>query len=226
MIQQRLGLDKVAALHRDPRQDAMTQQHRQPILRRQLVKGRPTMQARRIGMAAQCLQGAVQRLPVHQQTLIAPGIRQRQKMPEPRQALGGFVQSPAEQQGLGAQIDQARAAVQQLRFDTLTPVHQLAQMTFAEDPAQPQALHVIGSHLRLISAQRLLHRLIDMPQHAEQLTGPQAQPIQRCCVQLVLQGLCHGGQQAIPTGLLLDREQKCPAVQQAVKYPTTLLAFP
>ncbi|MNQ58594.1 hypothetical protein D3C85_728050 [compost metagenome] len=204
----------------------MAQQHRQPILSRQVVKGRPTMQARRIGMAAQCLQGAVQRLPVRQQALIASGIGQRQKMPEPRQALGGFVQPPTEQQRLGAQVNQARAAVQQLRLDTLTPVHQLAQMPFAEDPAQPQALHVIGGHLGLISAQRLLHRLIDMPQHAEQLTGPQAQAVQRQASQLVLQSPGHGRKQPKPAGLLLHREHKSLAVQQAVEHPTALLAFP
>ncbi|MNM93322.1 hypothetical protein D3C76_1171940 [compost metagenome] len=186
MIQQRLRFDQVAGLHGDARQDAVAQQHRQPILGRQTVERRPAMQESTIGMAAQCLQGAVQRLPVCQQALVAPRIGQRQKMPEARQALSGFVQPSTEQQRLGTQVNQARTAVQQLRFDALAPVHQLVQMPLTEDPAQPQTLHVIGRHLGLIGTQRLLDRIVDLPQHAEQLAGPQAQAVQRHAGQLRL----------------------------------------
>ncbi|MNF14139.1 hypothetical protein D3C80_2162360 [compost metagenome] len=58
-------------------------------------------------------------------------------MPKPFQAFLGFVQPAAEQQRLGAQVNQARAAVQQLRFDAFAPVHEAVQVPFAQDPAQP-----------------------------------------------------------------------------------------
>ncbi|MNM64063.1 hypothetical protein D3C81_754430 [compost metagenome] len=193
LIEQGLSLCKIACIHGKARQDAMAQQHRQPVLAPKIIKGCTAMQARRPGLSTQGLQGAEQRLPVRQQALIAYRVGQRQKMPQTRQALGGFVQPPTEQQGLGAQIDQTRAAVQQLRLDALTPIHQFAQVPFSENPAQPQALHVIGSYLRLIGTQCLLHRVVDMPEHTEQLTGPQAQPVQRRTAQLALQGLRHRG---------------------------------
>ncbi|MNQ85796.1 hypothetical protein D3C85_1009710 [compost metagenome] len=113
-----------------------------------------------------------------------------------------------------------------MRFDAFTPVHELVQVSFAENPAEPQTLHVVGGDFRLIGAQGLLDGIVDVPQHTEQLTGTQAQAVQRRTVQLALQCLRHGRQQAEPAGLMIDRDQKGLALQQTVEHPTGLLPLP
>ncbi|MNL05870.1 hypothetical protein D3C87_1264850 [compost metagenome] len=111
-LQQRLRLGQLRGLHGDARQDALAQQHRQPVLCGQVFKGGATVQARRLGVAAQGVQGAEQALPVGHQALVSLRIGQRQKVPETLQARFGFIQSTTEQQGLGAQVNQTRTALQ------------------------------------------------------------------------------------------------------------------
>ncbi|MNN54775.1 hypothetical protein D3C81_1696100 [compost metagenome] len=166
-------------MHRIARQHAVTQQDRQPILTVEVAARGLAMQTCLFAVAAQGVQGAEQCLPVRQQTLVAPGVGQGQESAQLLQASLGFIQPTAEQQRLGTQVDQPRAAFQQVRCHSLAPGHEPAQVLFAQDPGQPQALHVAGGDFRLLCAQRLLDRIIQVSQGAECLAGAQAQTIQR-----------------------------------------------
>ncbi|MNZ52158.1 hypothetical protein D3C78_699970 [compost metagenome] len=220
------GLLQLAAGHRDARQGHVAEDGRQPVARGQPGQGVPTVLSGQLGIAAQALQVAVQRLPVGQQPGISRGLRQRHEPSQVLQALLRFIQAATEQQGPGTETEQPRGALQQVGRHLVEPADEQAQMVLVQQPLQLQPLHVAGGNFRLAGFERQFDRLVHVPAHAQQPAGTQTQAIQFRGRQVALQRMRHQRQQPIPLALPIDRSEECLELQQTLENQAAALLFP